>query len=391
MPLVGFGLWKVNNDTCADQVYNAIKTGYRLFDGAADYGNEVEAGQGVKRAIDEGLVKREELFIVSKLWNTFHDKERVGPICKKQLNDWGLDYFDLYIIHFPIALKYVDPSVKYPPGFFFEGDKIVLSKASLEETYHAMEELYDSGLIKSIGISNYTAALVLDVERYAKHMPQTLQIEHHPYLVQQELIDLCKNRGIQVTAYSSFGPQSFLEMNMQSAQDTPLLMEHNTVKSIADKHDKTPAQVLLRWSTQRDVAVIPKSNNQKRLAQNLDVCSFDLSNDEIKQISGLDKHLRFNNPVNVSLNSLDVRRVTWLTMETVWLSHSNLCIESRSLFHHRTSSAGYNESVESVRVQVQIRVQARGKALRVTDIAARNIEKDHGFQQVWRKARQRSA
>ena len=228
MPLVGFGLWKVNNDTCADQVYNAIKTGYRLFDGAADYGNEVEAGQGVKRAIDEGLVKREDLFIVSKLWNTFHDKERVGPICKKQLNDWGLDYFDLYIIHFPIALKYVDPSVKYPPGFFFEGDKIVLSKASLEETYHAMEELYDSGLIKSIGISNYTAALVLDVERYAMHMPQTLQIEHHPYLVQQELVDLCKNRGIQVTAYSSFGPQSFLEMNMQSAQDTPLLMEHNT-------------------------------------------------------------------------------------------------------------------------------------------------------------------
>jgi D-xylose reductase len=87
MPLVGFGLWKVNNDTCADQVYNAIKTGYRLFDGACDYGNEVE-----------GIVKREDLFIVSKLWNSFHDKERVEPICKKQLADWGVDYFDLYVI-----------------------------------------------------------------------------------------------------------------------------------------------------------------------------------------------------------------------------------------------------------------------------------------------------
>ena len=118
MPLVGFGLWKVKNETCADQVYNAIKTGYRLFDGACDYGNEVEAGQGVNRAVAEGLVKREDLFIVSKLWNSFLDKERVMPICKKQLADWGLDYFDLYIIHFPIAIKYVDPSVRYPPGFY---------------------------------------------------------------------------------------------------------------------------------------------------------------------------------------------------------------------------------------------------------------------------------
>jgi D-xylose reductase len=309
----------VNNDTCADQVYNAIKTGYRLFDGACDYGNEVEAGQGVKRAIDEGLVKREDLTIISKLWygilgcttdvtllilnfsrNSFHDKERVKPICKKQLADWGIDYFDIYYIHFPIAIKYVDPSVRYPPGFFYEGDKVVLSKASLEETYHAMEECLEEGLIKSIGISNYTGALVLDVERYAKHMPQVLQIEHHPYLLQQDLLDLCKERDIAVTAYSSFGPQSFLELNMQQAHDTPLLFDHPTIKGIADKHQKTPAQVLLRWATQRGIAVIPKSNNQSRLAQNLDVCSFDLSKEEISNIAALDKDLRFNNPVNVS-------------------------------------------------------------------------------------------
>ena len=300
MPLVGFGLWKVNNDTCADQVYNAIKTGYRLFDGACDYGNEAECGQGVKRALDEGLVKREDLFIVSKLWNSFHDKERVKPVLKKQLGDWQVDYFDLYIIHFPIALKYVDPSVRYPPGFFDENDKLVFSKASLEETYHAMEDCHKDGLIKSIGISNYTGALLLDVERYANTMPQTLQIEHHPYLVQQDLIDLCKSRGIAVTAYSSFGPQSFIEMDMQRAQQTPLLMEHKSIKSIADKHSKTPAQILLRWATQRGIAVIPKSNNPTRLAQNLDVCSFDLSKDEIQSISDLDQDLRFNSPTNVS-------------------------------------------------------------------------------------------
>ncbi len=327
MPLVGFGLWKVNNDTCADQVYNAIKTGYRLFDGACDYGNEVEAGQGVKRAIDEGLVKREDLFIVSKLWNSFHDKEQVGPICKKQLKDWGIDYFDLFIIHFPIALKYVDPATRYPPGFFYEDEKIVLSKASLEETYHAMEELYDAGLIKSIGISNYAGALVLDVERYAKQLPQTLQIEHHPYLVQQDLIDLCKSRDIQVTAYSSFGPQSFLEMDMKSAQDTPLLMEHSAIKSIAEKHGKTPAQVLLRWSTQRGVAVIPKSNNQERLAQNLDVCNFDMAKDEVEKISALDKDLRFNNPTNVSRNAQLVSMMVLLIETLVRIPYPNLLLE----------------------------------------------------------------
>lgn len=253
------------------------------------------------KAIKEGLVKREELFIVSKLWNSFHDKERVKPIAKKQLKDWGLDYFDLYYIHFPIALKYVDPSTRYPPGFFYEDNKVELSNASLEETYHAMEELYDEGLIKNIGISNYNGALVLDLMRYAKHVPQALQIEHHPYLVQEPLLKVCKERNIAVVAYSSFGPQSFLELDMQRAKDTPLLFDNSAIKQVADKHGKTPAQVLLRWATQRGVAVIPKSNNQSRLQQNLEVTDFDLSSSELEQISGLDQNLRFNNPTNVSI------------------------------------------------------------------------------------------
>ncbi|KAH7390392.1 NADP-dependent oxidoreductase domain-containing protein [Cadophora sp. MPI-SDFR-AT-0126] len=109
MPLVCHGLWKIPNEKVADHVYNAIKAGYRLFDSACDYGNEVEAGQGIARAIKDGLVKRDDLFIVSKLWNTFHEKERVEPICRKQLKDFGLDYF------LSIALKYVDLAVRYPP------------------------------------------------------------------------------------------------------------------------------------------------------------------------------------------------------------------------------------------------------------------------------------
>ncbi|RHZ57848.1 NAD(P)H-dependent D-xylose reductase (XR) [Aspergillus turcosus] len=297
MPLVGFGLWKVNNDTCADQIYHAIKAGYRLFDGACDYGNEVEAGKGVARAIKEGIVKREELFIVSKLWNSFHDGERVEPICRKQLADWGLDYFDLFIVHFPIALKYVDPAVRYPPGWLSENNKLEFSNASIQETWTAMETLVDKKLARSIGVSNFSAQLLMDLLRYARVRPATLQIEHHPYLTQERLVTYAQKEGIAVTAYSSFGPLSFIELNLKNAQETPKLFDHDVIKGIAEKHGKTPAQVLLRWATQRNIAVIPKSNDPKRLAQNLDVTGWDLEASEIEAISSLDRNLRFNDPL----------------------------------------------------------------------------------------------
>ena len=266
-----------------------------------DYGNEKEAGEGVARAIKEGLVKREDLFLVSKLWNSFHDGDQVEKICKKQLADWGLDYFDLYIVHFPVALKYVDPSVRYPPGWEYEGDKVVLSNASIQETWTAMETLVENKYAKSIGVSNFQGSLLLDLLRYAKIRPATLQIEHHPYLVQPTLLKLAEAEGIKVTGYSSFGPQSFLELGWDKAKDTPVLFEHKTITSLAEKYNKTPAQILLRWATQRGVAVIPKSNNPKRLEQNLDVTSFDLTKEEIESISALDRGLRFNNPTDVSL------------------------------------------------------------------------------------------
>ncbi|RFU33274.1 hypothetical protein B7463_g3081, partial [Scytalidium lignicola] len=298
MPQVGFGLWKVDNPTCADTVYNAIKTGYRLFDGACDYGNEKEAGEGVARAIKDGLVKREDLFIVSKLWNSFHDGDKVEPICRKQLADWGIDYFDLYIMHFPVALKYVDPSVRYPPGWEYDGKNVITGNATIQETWTAMETLVEKGLTKSIGISNMQGSLVLDLLRYAKVRPATLQVEHHPYLVQPTLIKLAQSEGIAVTAYSSFGPQSFIELDWQKAKDTPMLFEHPTITALAQKYNKAPAQILLRWSTQRGIAVIPKSNNQQRLVQNLEVTNFDLTKEEIDSISALDRNLRFNNPTD---------------------------------------------------------------------------------------------
>ncbi|MCJ1350194.1 MAG: NAD(P)H-dependent D-xylose reductase (XR) [Icmadophila ericetorum] len=232
MPIVSFRLWKVNNDTSADQVYNAIKTGYRLFDGACDYGNEVEAGQGVARAIQDGFVKREDLFLVSKLRNSFHDQERVEPICRKQLKNWGIEYFDLYIVHFPISLEYVDPSIRYPPGFQAEdGKSVVPGKATIQETWTAMENLVDKSPTRSIGISNFNGQLIMDLLRCARIIPATLQIEHRPYLIQPRLVDLAQKHGVAVTAYSSFGPQSFLELDMKEAKDAPPLLENSTSKT----------------------------------------------------------------------------------------------------------------------------------------------------------------
>ncbi|BFZ56270.1 D-xylose reductase [Savitreella phatthalungensis] len=298
MPTVGFGLWKIPQDVCADQVYNAIKTGYRLLDGACDYGNEKQVGQGIKRAIDEGIVKRSDLFVTTKLWNTYHAKENVRPAFERSLNDMGLEYIDLYLIHFPISLAYVPFDKRYPPGFFFDdaGKEVRTEKSPMHETWAAMEELVQSGQAKHIGISNFNAQLIMDLLRYAKIQPAVLQIEHHPYYVQQDLIDYCEEQKIKVTAYSSFGPTSYVELDTIYSKDTPPLLEHDLIKQIADKHGKTTGQVLLRWATQRGVAVIPKSNNPQRLQANLECTEFDLTQDDLKQLSGLDQDRKFNAP-----------------------------------------------------------------------------------------------
>lgn len=163
-----------------------------------------------------------------------------------------------------------------------------------------MEKLVEKGLARSIGISNFVGALIYELQRSSKITPAVLQIEHHPYLVQPYLLQIAKDEGITVTAYSSFGPQSFLELDMIKAKGATPLFQHEVITKIATAHGKTPAQVLLRWATQRGLAVIPKSNSQHRLLENLDVTAFDLKEEEIAEISALDRNLRFNNPTDVS-------------------------------------------------------------------------------------------
>ncbi|KAE9398469.1 Aldo/keto reductase [Gymnopus androsaceus JB14] len=276
MPVVGFGLWKVTKSSCAETVYSAIKAGYRLFDGAGDYGNEKEAGEGVRRALKEGIVKREELFITSKLWNTFHAKEHVNKIAKMQLGLWGLEYFDLFLIHFPIALQYIDPEVKYPPEWFsVDGKSVNLEKTPMQETWTCMEELVDQGLAKNIVTAKALSSA--DMFRYARIEPQVLQVEIHPYNTQEPLLKLAKTLGIAVTAYSFLWSPELYRTGL----------------------GKTPAQVLLRWATQQGMAVIPKSNSDERLVQNLQCEDFELSESEMKAISGLNMHLRLNDPADI--------------------------------------------------------------------------------------------
>ena len=298
MPTVGFGMWKIAKDQTAEATYQAIKAGYRLIDQACDYGNEKECGEGIKKAIDEGLVKREELWVTSKLWNTFHRKEHVKAACQKSLKDLGLDYLDLYLIHFPIALKYVDPEVRYPPEWIFDPSsaepRMEEDNVSYQETWRAMEELAKEGLTKNIGCSNIGTTTLRDVLNYAEVKPAVLQVEMHPYNTQDKLLRFCDSKGIAVTAFSSFGAGSYVELGMATVQESCL--EEQTVKDIAGAHSVSPAQVVLRWAVQRGTAVIPKSVKPERMAENIGIQGFELTEDQMKAIGAMNKNRRFNDP-----------------------------------------------------------------------------------------------
>lgn len=298
MPLIGFGLWKISEDDCAETVVDAIKAGYRHFDSAADYGNERAVGAGIADAIARGLCTREDLWITSKLWNTYHAPEHVEAACQRSLDDLGLEYLDLYLIHFPIALKYVPFETRYPAEWIFDPDadypKAERAAVPLHKTWEAMEALVEKGLVRHIGVCNYTSGLLHDLMSYAEIKPFALQIESHPYLTQEKLIRLAKDYGIEITAFSPLASQSYVELGMAAKDDS--LLGHLVVTAAAEANHKTPAQVLLRWGIQRGTSIIPKSSNAQRMRENLDVMDFALTEEEMRAISALNEDKRFNDP-----------------------------------------------------------------------------------------------
>ncbi|MGK0499682.1 MAG: D-xylose reductase [Oceanicoccus sp.] len=297
-PQIGLGLWKIPNVECADVVYNAIKVGYRHLDSACDYGNEIEVGQGIARAITDGICKREDLWITSKLWNTYHRQEHVQPALEKTLSDLGIDYIDSYLIHFPIAQPFVPFETRYPPEWIDDPaasqPEMKTAAVPLLETWRAMEDLVAQGLAKTIGVCNYNTGLLNDLMSYAVIKPSDLQIESHPYLTQERLIRLAKSYDLTVTAFSPLGAMSYFELDMADAGESVLSQE--AVISVADTHGKTPAQVVLRWGVQRGCTLISKSTKLERLKENIDIFNFTLSEQEMASISALNKNRRFNDP-----------------------------------------------------------------------------------------------
>lgn len=298
IPQIGFGFWKVAPDDCSDTLIEAVRAGYRHFDCAADYGNEAEVGEALAKAIEMGLCTRDEVWVTSKLWNTFHDPEHVEMACRKSLDDLGLEQLDLYLIHFPIALEYVPFEERYPPEWIFdpgaESPAMKQAQVPLHKTWEAMEELVDKGLTRRIGVCNYNSALIHDLIRYARIKPYALQIESHPYLTQDKLIRLAGDYDIHVTAFSPLGALSYVELDMAGAQDS--VLDADPVRSAAKHHDKTPAQIVLRWGIQRGVSIIPKTTKPERMRENLSIVDFVLSDAEMSAISALNANRRFNDP-----------------------------------------------------------------------------------------------
>lgn len=280
IPAIGFGTWRLPNKEAASLVEAAIRSGYRHIDCAMIYENEKEVGEGIHAAIKQGIAKRDELFVTSKLWNTAHAGERVSAACRKTLSDLQLDYLDLYLVHWGVSFVHdegLEPLDQNGVAKF--------SPISMQETWRAMEQLVEDGLVKSIGVANFTAPMLIDLLSYAKIKPAINQIELHPLHVQDDLVQFCQRLSIAVTAYSPFG-----------SADAPVL-KNSVLQAIAKEYGRTPAQVALRWAVQRDTIVIPKSANPARIKENAEIDDFELSDKAMERISSLDQRKIFVNPI----------------------------------------------------------------------------------------------
>ncbi|MEL6546198.1 MAG: aldo/keto reductase [Myxococcota bacterium] len=298
MATVGLGLWKIAPEDTAGIIHHALEHGYRHLDSAADYGNEAFAGEGIRAALNDGLCHRDELWVTSKLWNTFHRPEHVAAACRRSLKDLQLEVLDLYMIHFPIALKYVDFEERYPPEWVANPDAerptMAVDPVPLHETWGAMERLVDEGLVKNIGVCNYSCALLHDLHAYARIKPAMLQVESHPYLTQERLMRTAAHYELPVTAFSPLGALSYLSLNMADEHES--VLRQAPVLAAAESHGKTPAQVVLRWGIQRGCSIIPKTSRRERLAENIDLFDFALEDSEMAAISDLNRNRRFNDP-----------------------------------------------------------------------------------------------
>jgi len=291
MPLIGLGTWQSKAGDVKTAVKAAINCGYRLLDCAYIYGNEAEVGEALAEVFSEGTVQREEIFVVSKLWNTCHHPDDVRPSLQESLDRLKLKYIDLYLIHWPTAYK-------RGSDLFPQDDKgeTIYEDIYYMDTWRELEKCVDDGLIRSIGLSNFNSQQLQDVLDNCRIKPAALEIEVHPFLQQHKLVEFCQQRHVAVIAYSSFGSPERPLVCRAAGSDKPVL-EDETLKSIGARHGVSVAQVIVRWLYQRGVVAIPKSVTPARIQQNREIFGFALTDDEMAEIKSLDRNVRLIAPV----------------------------------------------------------------------------------------------
>jgi len=279
IPSIGLGTWLSKKNEVYDAVVEAIRFGYRQIDCAYIYQNEKEIGQAIQFAIKSGWVKREDLFITSKLWNSDHAPERVDIAIRRSLKDLQLDYLDLYLIHWPVAFKTGHEQAKDASDLLTPDEMPILT------TWQAMEQSKINGLTKHIGVSNFNIQKLQKLINEAGIKPELNQVELHPYFQQTDLVDFCHKNELLVTAYSPLGSRHLV-------QSEAGLTREKLIVEMASKHSCSPAQVLLAWGMQRGIAVIPKSVHPVRIQENFKAIDVQLADEDVNQINSLECNLR---------------------------------------------------------------------------------------------------
>ncbi|XP_064601352.1 aldo-keto reductase family 1 member B1-like [Liolophura sinensis] len=301
MPMIGFGTWSVwqdPDDVVSQSVKTALEIGYRHIDCAFVYNNEEAVGRALKEKLNDGSLKREDLFVTTKLWDTYHGTERPKIGLQKSLDWLGLDYVDLYLIHWPFAFKAGD--INFPKDE--NGDIILDTTTRLEDTWKGMEACYDAGLAKNLGISNFNRQQTEKMLGIARIKPCSMQAELNVYHSNPALVEHCQANGLHVTAFAPLGAAN----RPWKAETDPCLFDDPVIKKIAaeKKQDNgtgiigstyNNSVVCLRYLIQLGITVIPKSSKPQRIKENFEIFDFSLTEEEMTQLKSLNRNLRVYN------------------------------------------------------------------------------------------------